>query len=185
MIDSGCSSITVMGTMHEIGYFEGKVDENTPCSPLSNYGIAKNTLRQLLLTYIEDKNISLKWLRGFYITGDDKNNHSIFSKMLEMVAKGNKTFPLNSGKNKYDFLDIDKFAEYTVKASIQTQINGIINICSGNPVSLKEKVEEFIKNNNLDIKPEYDVFPARKYDSPILYGDNTLITQILENYKNE
>ena len=44
MIDSGVKSITVMGTAHEIGYYEGRITEDTPCNPLSYYGIAKNTL---------------------------------------------------------------------------------------------------------------------------------------------
>ena len=31
-----------MGSMHEIGYWEGAIDENTPCNPMSMYGIAKD-----------------------------------------------------------------------------------------------------------------------------------------------
>lgn len=41
MIDGGVKYLSVMGTMHEIGYYEGCVDENTPTNPLSMYGIAK------------------------------------------------------------------------------------------------------------------------------------------------
>ena len=33
LIDGGCKRIAVMGTMHEIGFWEGAVDENTPCNP--------------------------------------------------------------------------------------------------------------------------------------------------------
>lgn len=46
MIDGGLKYLTVMGSMHEVGYWEGAVDENTPCNPMSMYGIAKNALRQ-------------------------------------------------------------------------------------------------------------------------------------------
>ncbi len=46
MIDGGVKYLSVMGTMHEIGYYEGCVDENTPTHPLSMYGIAKNALRE-------------------------------------------------------------------------------------------------------------------------------------------
>ena len=49
MAEAGCKNISVMGTMHEVGFWEGKIDENTPCNPLSQYGIAKNALRQSLL----------------------------------------------------------------------------------------------------------------------------------------
>lgn len=182
MIDHGCKNITIMGTMHEIGYWEGEVNENTPCNPMSLYGIAKNTLRQAITTYCEDKDVSLKWLRAFYITGDDKHNKSIFAKILEMAAEGKESFPFTDGKCKYDFQDIDVLAEQIVKASVQTNINGIINVCSGKPVALKDKVEEFIKEHNLNIKPEYGAFPNRKYDSPEIYGNNKKIKNIMETF---
>ncbi|MBS6473828.1 MAG: NAD(P)-dependent oxidoreductase [Acetobacter sp.] len=37
VIDAGVKSVSVMGTAHEIGYHEGKINENTPCNPLSYY----------------------------------------------------------------------------------------------------------------------------------------------------
>lgn len=122
MIDSGCSNITVMGTMHECGFIEGMIDDSTACNPLSLYGIAKNALRQMLTVYTKDKNISLKWLRAFYITGDDQNNKSVFSKILELAQQGKETFPFTSGKNKYDFIEINQLAEQISAASIQTEI---------------------------------------------------------------
>lgn len=182
MIDHGCKNVSIIGSMHEVGYWEGKIDENTPCNPMSLYGIAKNSLRQAVTTYCEDKNVALKWLRAFYITGDDKHNKSIFAKILEMSAEGKQSFPFTDGKCKYDFQDIDVLAEQIVKASIQTEITGIINCCSGKSVALKDKVNEFIREYNLNIKPEYGAFPSRKYDSPEIYGDNSKIQKILEMF---
>ena len=180
LMDGGCKSVSVMGSMHEIGNYEGMVTASTPCFPLSNYGIAKNALRQLLMVYCDGKDISLKWLRGYYITGDEKHNHSIFSKILNYAEEGKKSFPFTSGKNMYDFLDIKDVIKQIAKSSLQKDINGIIEICSGKPVSLKDKVEEFILNNGLDIKPEYGAFPTRKYDSPAIWGDASTINEILK-----
>ena len=42
MIEGGLKHLVVMGSMHEIGYWEGAIDENTPSNPLSLYGVAKN-----------------------------------------------------------------------------------------------------------------------------------------------
>jgi dTDP-6-deoxy-L-talose 4-dehydrogenase (NAD+) len=185
LIDAGCRSVSVMGTMHEIGYYEGEVNANTPCNPLSMYGIAKNALRQAIMSYCEDKDVSLKWLRAYYITGDDKNNKSVFAKILEMAAEGKKTFPFTSGLNKYDFIDVHDLAQCISEAAVQTETNGIINVCSGKAVSLKDKVEEFIAQKGLDIRPEYGVYPSRKYDSPAIWGNADLINGIMENKKVE
>src|SRR5574344_1028014 len=133
MIDSGVKSITVMGTAHEVGYHEGKISENTPCNPLSYYGIAKNTLRQLLFAYAKDKEVSIKWLRAYYITGDDYNNHSVFTKLLQTANDGKKEFPFTKGTNQFDFINIDDLAKMISLAAIQDEVNGIINVCSGEP----------------------------------------------------
>ena len=92
MVNHGCNSISVMGTMHEIGFYEGIVDETTQCHPMNFYGIAKNALRESLINYLKDKKCFFKWLRAFYITGDDKNNHSIFSKILHMEEEKKNSF---------------------------------------------------------------------------------------------
>jgi len=178
----GIRNINVIGTMHEIGYWEGEVDNDTTTNPISFYGIAKNSLRQSLkILEDSDKELFIKWLRVFYIQGDDRNNNSIFSKILQKEEEGAKTFPFTTGKNKYDFINISILAEMISKASLQTEVTGIINCCSGKPVSLNEKVESFLKENNLKIKLEYGVFPDRSYDSPAIWGNNSIISKIMNN----
>ena len=39
MTDQGLKQISIMGTMHEVGYHEGAIDENTQCNPRSMYVI--------------------------------------------------------------------------------------------------------------------------------------------------
>ncbi|MBO4997253.1 MAG: NAD(P)-dependent oxidoreductase [Lachnospira sp.] len=179
MIDGGCKNISVMGTMHEIGFYEGKVDENTPCNPLSQYGIAKNALRQAILLLTQNTDVNLYWLRAYYILGDDIRNSSIFTKLLRAAEDGKKTFPFTTGTNQYDFIDIKELAAQIVAASTQEEVTGVINVCTGEPVALKDRVEAFIKEKNLDIALEYGVFPERPYDSKIIYGDNSKIKKIM------
>lgn len=76
---------------------------------------------------------------------------------------------------------MSELAQQIAIAISQTEVTGIINCCSGNPVTLAEQVENFIKEYQLDIKLEYGVFPDRPYDSPIIYGDATKIQTILKN----
>lgn len=179
MIDSGIKSISVMGSMHEIGYHEGIVRADTPCNPLSQYGIAKNALRQSVLQYANDKNTSIKWLRGFYIYGDDIMGSSIFSKIAQQVENGVTSFPFTTGKNRYDFISIEQLTKQIVCASMQNDVDGIINVCTGKAVPLGEKIEQYIKDNNYKITLEYGKYPDRPYDSPIIYGDATIINSLM------
>lgn len=181
LIDAGLKHLVVLGTMHEVGYFEGPIKAETPCNPVSLYGIAKDSLRRSMFESTKDKAICLQWLRAYYIYGDDKYNNSIFSKLIAAAEKGEKTFPFTSGKNLYDFIDVDELARQIVAVSLQTAEVGIINCCSGKPVSLAEKVCEFIKERNLDIRLEYGAYPDREYDSPGVWGDNEIIKKILND----
>lgn len=179
MIAGGLKSISVMGSMHEVGYWEGAIDENTPCNPMSMYGVAKNALRQALLLSTADKDVDVHWLRAYYIYGDDARGSSVFAKIVQAVEDGRKTFPFTSGENKFDFIHIDELARQIVAASVQNKYTGIINVCTGKPVALGEQVEAFIKDHNYDIKLEYGAFPDRPYDSPMVWGDAKKIQDIL------
>lgn len=181
MIDGGLKHLAVMGTMHEVGYWEGAVDDNTPCNPISMYGIAKDALRRAMLLYTKQNNCVLQWLRAFYILGDDKKNNSIFCKLLLAAEEGKKTFPFTTGKNQYDFISVEEIANQISSTVLQAEVTGIINCCSGKPMSLANRVEYFIKEHGLDINLEYGVYPDRPYDSPIIYGDNKKINIIMDN----
>jgi len=181
MIDGGLMQLAVMGTMHEVGYWEGVIDENTPCNPISMYGIAKDALRRAMILYCELKGCILQWLRCYYILGDDKKNNSIFCKLLLAAEEGKKVFPFTTGKNKYDFITVDELANQLSAVVMQREVTGIINCCSGKPVSLADRVESFIIEHKLDITLEYGAFPDRPYDSPCEYGDITKISQVLKD----
>lgn len=179
MTDQGLKQIAIMGTMHEVGYYEGAIDENTPCNPSSMYGIAKDALRRSTFLLLKEKGVVVQWLRAYYIYGDDTKNNSIFAKLTTAAQKGQKTFPFTTGKNKYDFIHVDELAEQIAACVMQTEVDGIINCCSGEPVSLAEKVESFIQEHQFDIQLEYGAFPDRPYDSPGVWGDSKKIEKIM------
>ena len=184
MMEGGLKHIVVMGSMHEVGYWEGAIDENSPTNPMSLYGISKNALRQVTEHLAKQYNACMQWIRGYYILGDDLRSNSVFSKILKAEQEGKEQFPFNSGKNKYDFINIEELAEQICAVAEQEQITGIINCCSGKPISLADKMEEFIEKHNLKIRLAYGAFPDREYDSPGVWGDNTKIKSIMENKKN-
>ena len=181
MAEAGVKQIAVMGSMHEIGIFEGSIKENTPCHPTTPYGIGKNALRDLTQMVCKQKNIVFQWMRGYYIVGNSKYGSSIFSKITAAVEDGKKEFPFTLGQNQYDFIDYPDFCTQVAAAVSQQKEQGIINICSGRPEKLADRVERFIKENNYDIKLQYGAFPDRPYDSKAIWGDNSKIEKILNS----
>ncbi len=179
MIEGGVKKVAVMGSMHEVGFFEGSINENSPCNPITPYGIAKNSLRQLTEMLCRQKNVMFQWLRGYYIVGNSQYGSSIFSKITAAEAEGKAEFPFTMGQNQFDFIDYEDFCEQTARAIGQDQVLGIINICSGRPEKLADRVERFIRENHYSIQLKYGAFPDRPYDSKAVWGDSRKIEAIL------
>ena len=179
LLAGGLKHLAVMGTMHEVGYWEGPIDETSPCRPASLYGISKNALRETAALLAGQHDALLQWIRAYYIVGDDKFGNSIFSKLLTAAEEGRTTFPFTTGKNRYDFISVDGLGEQIAAIVDQTEVDGIINACTGEPMTLAERVEAYIRDNDLGITLEYGAFPDRPYDSPGVWGDPTKIRRIL------
>lgn len=179
MAESEVKMIAVMGSMHEIGFYEGNIKEETPCNPITPYGISKNGLRQLTKMLCKQKNKKFQWLRGYYIVGNSQYGSSIFSKITAAEAAGKAEFPFTMGQNQFDFIDYEDFCEQVARAVGQDEILGVINICSGHPEKLADRVERFIKDNGYKIKLKYGAFPDRPYDSKAVWGDSRKIDRIL------
>lgn len=184
MAESGIKQIAALGSMHEIGFFEGSINETTPCHPITPYGIGKNALRDLTEMVCKKNDVVFQWLRGYYIVGNSKFGCSIFSKITAAEEEGKEEFPFTLGQNQYDFIDYDEFSEQVAATVIQNEVVGIINICSGRPEKLADRVERFIKENNYKIKLKYGAFPDRAYDSKAIWGDNRKIKRILNERDN-
>lgn len=184
LVSNGLKKLCVMGTMHEIGYYEGAVDENTCCNPTNLYGISKNALRESTRILCQKFGCTWLWLRAFYIYGNDEYGQSVFSKLKLAANKGAKEFNLTSGNNCFDFIEINRLAELICLTLLQDEVFGIINVCSGKPVSLKSKILDYVKKNHININLNWGTFPERESESPCIYGNNTKIQSILDKFNN-
>lgn len=180
MCEGGVKRICVMGSVHEVGFYEGSVNENTATDPQSNYGIAKNALRNMCKLLSKELNVEFQWIRGFYIVGNTHAGCSIFSKITEAEENGQELFPFTMGKNQFDFISYEEFCVQVSAVVEQDKVLGIINCCSGYPQQIGQRVEQFLRDNNYKIKLDYGKFPDRPYDSKAVWGDSRKIEKILK-----
>lgn len=183
MIDAGCKQIATMGTMHEVGFFEGSIREDTPTHPESLYGISKDALRNAVELLCKNSGAVFQWLRAYYIVGNSDYGSSIFSKITAAEREGQEKFPFTMGMNQWDFIDYNEFCLQVASTIEQTAIDGIINICCGRPEKLADRVERFILENGYKINLDYGKFPDRPYDSKAVWGDDAKIQKILKKRK--
>lgn len=179
MMKAGIQRFVGMGSMHEVGFFEGCISEHTPCWPQSMYGISKDALRNASHLLATQNGVMFQWLRGYYIVGNTEQGCSIFSKITSAEKEGQEMFPFTMGQNQFDFIDYDLFCRQVAAAVEQDEVSGVINICSGRPERLCDRVERFIAENGYKIKLDYGKFPDRPYDSKAVWGSSDKITTIM------
>ncbi|WP_433586465.1 NAD-dependent epimerase/dehydratase family protein [Microbacterium hydrocarbonoxydans] len=175
---AGVPRIVALGTMHEVGYWEGAITAETPTNPSSQYGIAKDALRRALPLALPEST-SLAWARAYYIYGDDRRSNSVFRKLLEAADQGRTDFPFTTGKNLYDFIRVEELGRQLAALTDAVDITGTMNCCTGEPKSLASQVEDFIAENDLGIDLQYGAFPDRAYDSPGVWGDSSIIREVM------
>ena len=179
LVGAGVRQFVGLGTMHEVGYWEGMITEASPNAPRSMYGIAKNALREAARLEIAKVDGVFQWLRVYYILGDDERSKSLFSKIIGWEADGEESFPFTMGLSKHDFIQVKDLADQIAQVALQQNVTGVIDCCSGEPVALRDKVEQFIADQGFAIRPQYGAFPERAYDSPAVWGSRYKIDLIL------
>ena len=91
---------------------------------------------------------------------------------------------MSRGEQLRDYLPVPKVAKYLLDLATKIQDNGIVNICSGTPVSIRSLVESWIKDNtwSIDINLGYYSYPD--YEPMAFWGDNKRLNFIIEENKH-
>ncbi len=181
LIRFGLKDLTVTGTCLEYGMQEGKLSEELKPVPTNSYSIAKNLLREKIEMLNKEFNFSFKWVRLFYTYGKGQNSNSILSQLERALENGDVEFNMSGGEQLRDYLPVETLARYIVEVALQKKVTGIINCCSGHPISVKELVRTYLSNHNAEIKLNLGYYPYTDYEPMSFWGDNTKLKSILKN----
>ena len=64
-------------------------------------------------------------------------------------------------------------ANQIVECSLQKKVDGVINCCKGEPITVKEFVEDYLRANNYKLKLNLGFYPYSIFESMAFWGDNT------------
>ena len=175
-------NLVVIGTCLEYGLQEGCLSENMPTNPVTQYGLAKDTLRKFLQICQHRREFSLKWIRLFYPIGD--GGRSIIANLDRAEQSGAKVFNMSEGNQLRDFINIDTAVDVIIRIA-QSDFDGVVNVCSGTPITVGELVEKHIKENDYKIKQNYGYYKLPEYEPKNFWGDTTTMQRILNENKTE
>jgi hypothetical protein len=74
---------------------------------------------------------------------------------------------------------VKEVAKYIVAIALQTSVTGIINCCSGKPVSVRKVVEDYIQSKNSNIRLILGHYPYPDYEPMAFWGNREKLDKIL------
>ena len=181
IIRLGVKNIVVTGTCFEYGLQSGKLSEEFDTKPNNPYAFAKDTLRKKLQFLQSGSDFNLTWIRPFYIYGDEQPDNALYSQLRLAVQRGDLLFNMSGGEQLRDYLAVEKVAEYIVKISLQNEVNGIINCCSGKPVSIKSLVESYLKSREYNLKLNLGYYGYNQHEPMEFWGDAEKLHKVIRS----
>lgn len=181
LINNGLTNLSVTGTCFEYGMKEGCLTEEMDCEPANPYAIAKNELRVQLQLLNAKQSFNFKWIRLFYMYGQGQSVKSLISQLETALENNEQQFNMSGGEQVRDFLPVEEVAANIVKIALQNKVKGIINCCSGKPVTVRSFVEDYLKAKNKSIVLNLGYYPYTDYEPMKFWGDNSKLKLIQSN----
>jgi len=170
LISNGLNDLTVIGTCLEYGMREGELNEEMESEPTIAYPIAKNKLRQKLESMKTKLSFNFKWVRLFYMYGKGQSEKSIIPLLEKALANNEQVFNMSKGDQERDYLPVTTVSENIVIFALQQKVEGIINCCSGVPITIKKLVEDHLIQNHKTIKLNLGHYPYPDYEPMRFWG---------------
>ena len=169
-VRAGVPQLIVAGTCLEYGMQCGPLDEEMPTYPTTPYGFAKDTLRKALQLLQKERPFTLQWMRLFYMYGEGQNANSLLAQLDRAIDEGQTVFNISKGDQLRDFLPIQKVAEIFALALESPHIKGVINCCSGQPISVIDLVQQRCLEKQSDIRINRGFYPYPNYEPMAFWG---------------
>jgi dTDP-6-deoxy-L-talose 4-dehydrogenase (NAD+) len=182
LVREGLSSLVVAGTCLEYGVQTGVLCEDIETHPATPYGLAKDALRRQLQFLREDTPFAFTWARLFYVFGEGQSSNSLWPQLKQAVQRGDKIFPMSGGEQLRDYLPVETVAERLVSLALAKVDAGVVNICSGEPVSVRHLVEGWISGEGWKIKLDLGRYPYPDHEPMEFWGDRRYLDKLTRNF---
>lgn len=170
MVEAGLPAMTVAGTCYEYGMVDGALDETLAPQPANPYAFAKLALLRQLEFLQADHSFALTWARMFYMWGEGQASGSLWPLLRAAAERGDATFPMSAGEQLRDYMPIQEVGATLARLARVCADAGVVNVCSGVPVSIRVMVEHWIAQAGWKIAPELGRYPYPSYEPLAFWG---------------
>jgi len=176
--ERGGERIVMAGSCAEYDWNQGVFSETiTHLLPKSLYGVCKNSLQALLSAYSKQVGISSAWGRIFFVYGPFEHPVRLVPSVINSLLEG-KPAQCSHGNQIRDYLYVSDAAE-AFTALLESNVEGPINIGSGEPVKIKKIISHTAEKLGESRRVHFGALPSPEGEPPVLVADTQkLFTQL-------
>lgn len=181
MIEKGVKQLLVTGTCFEYGMQSGCLNEKQQAMPNNSYALAKDSLRKFLQLLQQQHPFVLQWARLFYMYGDRQSSQTLLGQLKIAIDTNANQFNMSGGEQLRDYLPVEKVAEYLLEIIKCRNCDGIVNVCSGQAISIRSLVEKYLDQHQAKIKLNLGYYPYADYEPMAFWGNPQKLHDWLKN----
>jgi nucleoside-diphosphate-sugar epimerase len=178
LVRTGLPRLVVTGTCLEYGLQSGALHEDLPTNPVTAYGLAKDSLRRALELLQNEASFELVWARLFYVHSESRVRRTLLTQLAEAVERGDASFPMSAGEQLRDYLSADEQAALLAALATAQGNAGVVNVCSGQPISVRRLVEEWLARRNCTIALDLGKYSIPDYEPLAFWGNASRLRHI-------
>ncbi len=159
----------------KVGAEQLPVTEQTPCSPITSYGLSKFLATQIAEYYYRIHKVRVMVVRPFQLIGKGVTSRlapGAFAEQLKRaISDGSNVIKVGNLESSRDFLDVQDFVEACWMLCEKPMAGEVFNVCSAAPTKIGELVKMMVAAVEKDIRLEIDPVLLRSAaDVEIIYG---------------
>jgi nucleoside-diphosphate-sugar epimerase len=175
-VEAGCRRIVGAGSCLEYDWSFGYCSESrTPLAPHTLYGACKLAVGNLIAAYAPIRNFSSAWGRIFFLYGPHEHPDRLVPSVIRSLLAGDEA-RVSHGRQIRDYLYVADVGDALVTL-LGSDVQGAVNIGTGEPVSLKEIVLTIARLIEREDLVRLGAIPAAPTDTPIVVADTTRLSE--------
>jgi nucleoside-diphosphate-sugar epimerase len=182
LVGNGLRHLLVSGTCLEYGLRDGPMREGDETAPQNPYAQAKDTLRKRLQALRARRPFTLQWARLFYMHGPGQNPNSLLARLDRAAADGSASFDMSPGDQLRDYLPVEQVASRLVTLLEHPQLDGITNVCSGKPITVRALAEERLRALGSGLKLNLGALPYQGHEPMAFWGDPSRLATVMGSH---
>jgi dTDP-6-deoxy-L-talose 4-dehydrogenase (NAD+) len=179
LVEGGLGHLLVAGTCFEYGPQQGSLREEAETRPSTPYALAKDTLRRFLESLRQRRPFTLQWARLFYMYGPGQNPASLLASVDRAIDSGAAAFDMSAGERLRDYLPVEEVARRLVLLLEHPECEGVVNVCRGEPISVRRLVEEHVEGRGARLALNLGRRPHPAWEPPDFWGNGSRLAALM------